>query len=48
MNDPALDERAALLPNKRVVMAASTCVRVAVAGVCVVAGCAVAAVAYAR
>jgi len=48
MNDPALDERAALLPNKRVVTAASTCVRVAVAGVCVVAGCPVAAVAYTR
>ena len=42
MNDPTLDERAALLHNKRVVTAASTCVRVAVAG------CPVAAVAYTR
>jgi hypothetical protein len=48
MNVPDQNERAALLPNKRVVHPAGSWVRVAVAGTLVVAGCAVAAVAFTR
>jgi len=48
MNVPSQDESAALLPQKRVTTPASSWVRKALAGTCVVAGCAVAAVAYTR